>query len=217
MENHNSHHAHTPVSESEQMYLLATLQLAREAGDEPVPIPALAQALAVQPVSANQMIHSLEAAGLVEYLPYRGVQLTPTGQAQALRVQHYRTLWKTFLVEQLGMPVDEAGALACDFEHHTTESAAERLRSYLAGQNPDPPVVSSGSTLANLTPGETALVAGLPEDKFIRDYLVRQGVKTRVKITLLARGAQGDVLLQTPQGALHLSAEIAGLVEITPD
>lgn len=200
------------ISESEQMYLLKTMQLAAGGPDTPVPVSALAQALDIQPVSANQMIHSLQAAGLLEYLPYKGVQLTPAGAEQAERVLRYRRLWQTFLHEQLGLDEAAAESIACEFEHATTDEAADRLERFLAGASSPPAFVP----LAQLAPGQPAAVHSLSADLASQPEINAMGLTIGTPVTVLLRGAHGDVLLHTPAGRLHLSAQLAQALQVQP-
>jgi DtxR family Mn-dependent transcriptional regulator len=200
-----------PISESEQMYLLKTLQLAQSGADAPVPVAALAQALEVQPVSANQMVHSLQAAGLLEYLPYKGVQLTPAGAQQAARVLRYRRLWQAFLHEQLGLDPQAAEDIACQFEHATSEEAADRLEAYLDRAAAAPAVLS----LADLTPGQAARIQSIGGPLADELEFLDLGLQPGQPVNVLLRGAQGDVLLQTSAGTLHLSADTAAAIQVT--
>lgn len=199
-----------PISESEQMYLLKTMQLAARGPDTPVPVSALAQALEVQPVSANQMVHSLQEAGLMEYLPYKGVQLTPAGARQAELVLRYRRLWQAFLHEQLGLDPQAAESIACEFEHATTEEAADRLERFLENTGSAPAVFA----LTRLTPGQPAVISGLASALAGQPELSQNGLALGAQVSVLLRGPQGDLLLQTPAGNLHLSAQTAAEIQV---
>jgi DtxR family transcriptional regulator, Mn-dependent transcriptional regulator len=213
MENHNTSR---PSSESEEMYLLTAARLVEAGVPEPIPLSALAQAMAVQPVSANQMVHTLEGAGLMVYTPYKGVQLTDTGRLQAERILRYRRLWRAFLEEHLGLQGGEADALACDFEHVTTEKAARRLEHYLASpshpfsikQEPDCTL-----PLDRALPGQTVIFASSSRDLAL--YLAAQGLETGTPIRILALGPTGDILVEIPAGTLHLAREIAGNIFVS--
>ncbi len=106
------------ISESEEMYLIAIARLAEQGVQEPIPISLLAKELSIQPVSANQMVHKLADAGLLDYLPYKGVRLTASGWKVARHVLRHRRLWEVFLVEHLEIALDEADALACRLGTH---------------------------------------------------------------------------------------------------
>jgi DtxR family Mn-dependent transcriptional regulator len=119
------------MSESEEMYLITIARLVEQGVEEPISISLLAEELAIQPVSANQMIHKLAEEKLVKYLPYKGVLLTSNGQEVAMHVLRDRRLWEVFLVKHLGLPPSEADALACRLEHITPKGVTCRLARFL--------------------------------------------------------------------------------------
>lgn len=207
METHNTIR---PSSESEEMYLLTATRLLESGIPEPIPLTALAQALEIQTVSANQMVHTLEAAGLLVYTPYKGIQLTESGRQHAERILRFRKLWKFFLEEHLGLPEAEADALACEFEHVTTEEAAQRLEHYLAvptGGDRTEKVQSRAVSLAQVIPGQTVGYHGASPD--LAPYLATHGLKPGDPLRVVGRGPGGDVLVEIPAGMLHLAAEPA--------
>ena len=61
-------------SESAEMYLKTIAELA--VGEAVVPVTTLAEHLAISTVSASEMVHKLQAQGLVGHTPYKGVRLT---------------------------------------------------------------------------------------------------------------------------------------------
>lgn len=137
---------------SEEMYLI-TVAVAEEGGRQtPLPLAALADSLAISPVSANQMVRRLEERGLVEYHPYHGVALTPAGRRTARRVLRGRRLWAAFLAGRLGYSPVEADALACSLEHVTPPEAADRLARFLG----DPAVTPWGEPI----PASSGAVSG---------------------------------------------------------
>ena len=93
------------MSESEEMYLITVARYVEDGYEGPVPLSRLAERLSVAPVSVNQMIKKLEEAGLVDYIPYKGVVLTATGRRTA------RSVLRRVQVEPLRnivvRPVDE--------------------------------------------------------------------------------------------------------------
>lgn len=214
MEDHNI--TPRPASESEEMYLLTTARLVESGLAEPIPLAALAQALAIQPVSANQMVHTLEEAGLLIYTPYKGVQLTDLGRSQAERILRYRRLWQAFLVDHLDLDATLAEALACEFEHATTEEAAGRLENYLAR-----PVGISRSlsgdfenlTLAEVIPGQTVSYVGSPAE--LAAFLSAQGLQPGSSLRIQGRGPAGDLLLAIRGGNLHLTQDVAEKIFVT--
>ena len=108
-----SDHNIKAMSESEEMYLITIARLFEGGVEDPVSVSRIAGELSIQPVSANQMVHKLVEEGLVEYFPYKGVSLTPKGQAAAQQVLRGRRLWEVFLVNHLELSPGEADAMAC--------------------------------------------------------------------------------------------------------
>ena len=215
------------TTESEEMYLIH-VAMAVEDGHDPVPVPHLASALSVSKVAANEMIKKLEVRGLVTYTPYRGVRLTPGGDAIARTILRRRRLWALFLSEHLGLTPSAADAVACEFEHVTPSEVAGRLASFLG----DPTVGPSGKPipsdeggflvlarevpLPELTVGHGGIVARGPGEAATRSFLAEEGIVEGAGITLLAVGDDGGCLVGTTDGAVHLSSALASAVLVTP-
>ena len=66
----------------------------------------VAHRLDVAPATATSMLKRLAGLGLVDYLPYKGVSLTPAGEKVALEVIRHHRLIEAYLSEALGMPPD---------------------------------------------------------------------------------------------------------------
>ena len=66
----------------------------------------VAQRLGVTPATATSMLKRLAGLGLVDYMPYKGVSLTPAGEKVALEVIRHHRLIEAYLSEALGMPAD---------------------------------------------------------------------------------------------------------------
>ncbi len=212
------------MSESVEMYLLRIALLQED--DHPVPISALAEEMAVSPVSTNQMCRKLEERGMVHYEPYKGVTLTLHGEAVAMRVLRKRRLWEVFLAERLGLEPTQAEEIACRFEHVTPDGLAERLSGYLGNPTLSPqmePIPASlGAAvrrprlaLSALSPGQQAQVCQISVDGPVRDFLRTRGLAPGVTFRVLATAGDGGLLLETAHGALNLAADVVQLVEVT--
>ncbi|NTU80964.1 MAG: metal-dependent transcriptional regulator [Chloroflexales bacterium] len=223
MENHNTQ----LVSESEEMYLLTLALLAEDGVTAPVPLAALAQARAIQPVSVNQMVRKLADAGLVTYFPYKGVALTDEGQSIATRVLRSRRLWEVFLVERLGMPAAEADSLACRLEHLTSDDVAGRLACFLD----DPQVSPQGKPIprhdtrperaAWLRLGQTQLetpaqVMQVDADPVTRAFLANEGLRPGSVVRVIAAGARGALLLEVSGRSVRLAPGVAAHILVLP-
>ena len=209
------------MTESEEMYLVTIARL-EEAGEEiPVPLSHLANELAVQSVSANQMIRKLEDEGWVRYIPYKGVDLTDLGRQLALQILRHRRLWEVFLVEQLKILPEEASEIACRMEHFFSASAAERLAAFLGNPLLSPrglPIPApqtavyalSDTPLTSLLLDGSAEITRIEADPASRTFLYGEGISPGETVRVVAIGGSGSFLLQTQSGrCVHLSESLA--------
>lgn len=215
------------MTESEEMYLITTVLLKERGLEEPLPVSQLAEALSIQPVSAHQMIRRLEEAGWVTFAPYKGVTLTPEGEALALNVLRHRRLWEVFLVDQLQMLPEVAADLACKLEHVLPDDVAERLSRLLGHptQNPQGKAIPAAQAqalplperfLIQLKTGERSQVSRVQADEATRSFLAGEGICAGSPVTMLAVGCEGALLAEFEGRAVHLSEKTARAILIFP-
>ena len=142
------------LSESTEMYLKAMVELGQ--GDR-VAVGRLAERLGVTNVSANEMVHRLTGQGLVSHLPYKGVELTETGQAAAHSVLRRQRLWECFLYQHLKIEWAKLYELACSLEHATAPEVTEALAVFLG----DPKFCPRGNPIPSADGSFTPLT-GIP-------------------------------------------------------
>jgi DtxR family transcriptional regulator, Mn-dependent transcriptional regulator len=92
-------------SRSVQDFLKAVYTL--QQADERVATNALAEELAVAAPSVTDMAQRLVTAGLVDYERYKGVRLTATGAAEALKIIRRHRLIELYLVSELNYELRE--------------------------------------------------------------------------------------------------------------
>ena len=212
------------MSEAEEMYLIALARLGEQGVQGPVPLAQLAQELSVLPVSANQMVHKLKQEGILDYVPYKGVELKPEGQKVADRTLRRRRLWELFLVDRLGLPFTEADALACRMEHITTAEVTERLAAFLGNPVRNsrglsiPPAEEDNQLqegpLAQAEVGRNYSVT-IIGDEILREFLTANDITEGSSVRLLARSSSGDVLIGVQGVQLNLAGETALQVMVT--
>jgi DtxR family Mn-dependent transcriptional regulator len=98
----------------------------------------VAERLGVTPATATSMLKRLGELGLVDYLPYRGVTLTPAGEKVALEVVRHHRLIEAYLSEALGMPRDRVHAEAEVLEHYISEDLERLIAAKLGEPSHDP-------------------------------------------------------------------------------
>ena len=216
--------AQTPdLSVAVQDYLKAIYAL--EAAGERVTTSALARRMGVSAPSATAMTKRLDELGLVERVPHRGVALTEAGRRGALEVLRHHRLLERYLVDRLGLSLDEVHAEAELLEHALSEELEAKIDAELGFPTHDPhgdPIPDrelrlehrTARTLADLAPGEPASVARVPDgDPELLRYLSELGLVpgSRVEIVSYAPFA-GPVTVRTQHGDHAISLELAGRV-----
>jgi DtxR family Mn-dependent transcriptional regulator len=84
------------------------------------------------------MVKKLDGLGLVEHVPYRGVELTQAGRRVALEVLRHHRLLELYLAETLGLHVDDVHAEADRLEHVISEELEARIDRALGYPTHDP-------------------------------------------------------------------------------
>jgi DtxR family transcriptional regulator, Mn-dependent transcriptional regulator len=125
------------TSEAIEDYAKAIYALSR-GGHGPVLNGEVAERLGVTPATATSMLKRLDALGMVDYLPYRGVTLTASGERLALEVIRHHRLIEAYLSDALGMPSDRVHEEAEVLEHYISEELEELIAAKLGEPSHDP-------------------------------------------------------------------------------
>lgn len=180
---------------------------------------AIAQALGVAPASATNMVKRLAEAGLIEHVPYRGVQLTPAGQQVALEMVRHHRLVELFLHDILDMPWDQVHVEAERLEHAISEEVEEAIARKLGYPAFDPhgdPIpdrdgrlveVATGLPLTELKPGCAARLARVhAQDGDRLRYLGQLGLYPGAQVAVLERSPFRGPLLVAVDGEQRMLA-----------
>jgi DtxR family transcriptional regulator, Mn-dependent transcriptional regulator len=214
----------TDLTSAVQDYLKAIYAL--EAAGERVTTSALAARMNVSAPSATAMTKRLAELGLVERAPYRGVALTEGGRRGALEVLRHHRLLERYLVDRLGLTLDEVHVEADRLEHVLSEELEARIDAELGFPTHDPhgdPIPDSDlrvstkheRTLADLEPGERAAVSRVPDgNPELLRYLSDLGLVPGSEVELVALAPfAGPVTVHTERGDQAISRELAERIE----
>jgi DtxR family Mn-dependent transcriptional regulator len=205
---------HTRPSEAIEDYAKAIYALQRRGG--PVSTNALAERLGVTAASASGMVRRLAERGLVEHVPYHGVQLTSDGERVALEVMRHHRLLELYLTEHLGVPWDRVHAEAETLEHVLSEDLEARIAAKLGHPTHDPhgdPIpdaqlrIDEGATerLADLAVGARGrLVRVSAADPEMLRYLAERGIGLGDTFEVCERQPFGGPLTVRFGDALHV-------------
>jgi len=156
----------------------------------------LAESLGVSPGTATTTIKRLSERHLVDYTPYRGVELTVEGRIAAVSAIRRHRIVERFLADMLGYAWNEADRLAGSFEHDLPQEVEDRIFQALHRPTtcphgfpipaPETVDIPSMPPLYALEPGDVAVVAvpGSMDPQvvaFLDTLGVRPGVTVEVK------------------------------------
>jgi DtxR family Mn-dependent transcriptional regulator len=210
----------TDLTIAVQDYLKAIYAL--ESAGERVTTSALAARMGVSAPSATAMTKRLAELGLVERAPYRGVTLTEAGRLGALEVMRHHRLLERYLVDRLGLSLDEVHAEADRLEHALSEELEAKIDAELGFPTHDPHgdpipdrelrlVHGESRTLLDLEPGARGSIVRVPDgDSELLRYLGELGLVPDASVEMLSRAPfGGPVTVRTESGEHAISRELA--------
>jgi len=210
-------------------YLKAIYVLQREAGP-PVRTSALADYLDVTPPTVTSMLEKLDERGLVNREKYKGVELTPEGEAVALEVLRHHRLLESYLAEHLDYTWSEVHDEADALEHHISEEFERRVAAALGEPRVDPhgdPIPSEDLSpleaddtvaLADVAEGATVTVARVSDrDEEELAYLAEHGVEPGVALDVVEVTPIDTVVVRVGGADVHLPTRVATGIRVRPE
>jgi DtxR family Mn-dependent transcriptional regulator len=187
-----------PVSAPVEDYVKAIYGLTLEP-DQTASTSQIAERLGLTAGSVSTMVKRMDASGLAEHVPYRGVRLTPAGRKLALAVIRRHRLLELFLATSLDIPWEDVHRFADALEHAASDELIELIEIKLGDPVADPhgdPIPNrllevddrAQPTLAELQPGARARVVRVSdaEPQMLR-YLTEQGIGIGAELELVER------------------------------
>lgn len=185
-------------------YIKHIYVVAEKSNSSEVPMGRIAEALDVVPGTATTMVKALSDAGLVNYVPRVGVELTEPGRKLALHVLRRHRLIEQFLVEVLGFDWSEVHDEAEQLEHVVSDLLLERIDKYLGHPTEDPhgdPIPSAAGemnqrsveSLAECPLNEPLTVARISDqDTDFLQYIARKGLNLGVSVQVAERNKSAE-------------------------
>jgi DtxR family Mn-dependent transcriptional regulator len=185
------------LTRSVEDYLKAVYRLST--GNHPASTSGIAHLLELSAASVSGMVKRLSELGLLEHVPYRGVQLTAEGRRVALRMVRRHRLIEAYLVGFLGYSWDTVHEEAERLEHAVSDTLAERMAAALGHPSVDPhgdPIPAADGSIHELacTPlsdipvGQTVEIRRVAESAPERlRYLASLGLRPSVVLTVTER------------------------------
>jgi DtxR family transcriptional regulator, Mn-dependent transcriptional regulator len=223
----------TPALQSESLtrsvedYLKAIYQLSPEG--RAASTSEIAHLLALSAPSVTGMVKRLSEHGLLEHVPYRGVQLTEEGRRAALRMVRRHRLIEAYLVEFLGYTWDTVHAEAERLEHAVSATMIERMAAALGNPTVDPhgdPIPAadgsiqelSCTALTDIPVGQTVEIHRVHESQPDRlRYMASLGLKPGAQVRVVDRQPFDDLVTIEVEGIQHvIGRELGHVLQCLP-
>src|SRR5438094_8201938 len=125
-----------PLTRSVEDYLKSVFHLTSQGGFATT--SDIAAMLEVAPPSVSGMMKRLSETGLIEHVPYRGVQLTPQGRRAGLQMIRRHRILELYLTQHLGYDWGSVHAEAERLEHAVSDELIDRMARALGDPQYDP-------------------------------------------------------------------------------
>lgn len=112
---------------SEEDYLKAIYEISVNMESNLVKSVDVAETLGFTVQSVNEKIKRLDSKGYVNFIPYKGVELTKKGLEESIRMVRAHRIWEVFLMEKLGYSWHEVHEEAEDLEHAASDKLIEKI------------------------------------------------------------------------------------------
>jgi DtxR family Mn-dependent transcriptional regulator len=213
------------LSRSVEDYLKAIFRLSNQGGFATT--SDIAALLSLSPPSVSGMVKRLSEMGLIEHVPYRGVQLTSQGRRAALRMIRRHRVLELYLTRTLGYDWDNVHNEAERLEHAVSDELIERMAAALGDPHYDPhgdPIPTATGdieetelvSLAEAQIGDSLeLRQVVTQDPARLRYFAEQGLVPGVRVTVTDRqpfNGPTTVLFNASGTARIIGQELAQLL-----
>jgi len=212
-----------PLTRSVEDYLKVIYHLSSQGGFAAT--SDIAASLDVSPPSVSGMVKRLSETGLIEHVPYRGVQLTNQGRRAALKMIRRHRVLEVYLTQQLGYDWDGVHDEAERLEHAVSDELIERMAGALGDPRYDPhgaPIPTAAgeieeTDLTSLADARVGAVLELrqvgTEDPARLRYLAEQGLVPGTILTVNDRQPfNGPTTVALEAGTRVVGRELAQLL-----
>ncbi len=213
---------HESLTRSVEDYLKAIYRLSPQG--RPASTSEIANRLELSPASVSGMVKRLSEQGLLEHVPYKGVQLTEDGRRAALRMLRRHRLIEAYLVAFLGYTWDTVHDEAERLEHAVSDLLVERMAAVLGNPSVDPhgdPIPTpdgdiqeiASIPLSEVPSGSTVEIRQVEESQPERlRYIASLGLRPGVRVAIADRQPfQGPITIEVG-GETHVIGHELGRV-----
>lgn len=115
------------LSSTEENYLKAIYELSNKEHSSTTSTNELAAFVKLKPATVTETLKRLADKGLLVYEKYQPVRLTIIGKNMALKILRKQRIWNTYLLEKLGLGLDELSSHSDQLEHIQSDKLVDIL------------------------------------------------------------------------------------------
>lgn len=187
----------------------------------------LATRLKISHAAVTDMAKKLSAKGLIVYIKYKEITLTPEGRQLALRVVRKHRLWETFLSKVLDFSPQEVHREAEILEHQGSEYLIDRIDAFLGHPEFDPhgdPIPDASGQLppsqsVPLGDGVTGIEYTICRIQYnspeVQEFFNRNGILLGNKIVIQHQFQDGSLGITVNDHQITLNEKLAKLIHIS--
>ena len=187
----------------------------------------LAKELKISSAGVTDMALKLMNEGYIDYIPYKGIEITETGNKETNKLIRKHRLWEVFLYEKLGYDWNQVHADADLLEHASSDFLIEKLNEFLGFPTMDPhgelipnaegEVKSSTSIpLSDLEVGVSFIISEVSDNTAFLDHLLKKNITLHDHYRLVEiEEYEGALLLEDSKGEQkRISANTASQIKV---
>ena len=187
----------------------------------------LAKELKISSAGVTDMALKLMNEGYIDYIPYKGIEITETGNKETNKLIRKHRLWEVFLYEKLGYDWNQVHADADLLEHASSDFLIEKLNEFLGFPTMDPhgelipnaegEVKSSTSIpLSDLEVGVSFIISEVSDNTAFLDHLLKKNITLHDHYRLVEiEEYEGALLLEDSNGEQkRISANTASQIKV---
>ena len=193
------------LNRAEEDYIKAIYELTIQNDQSMIKTNEISEYFGFTDQSVNEMIKKLNQKKFVNFIPYKGINLTNKGKKEAIRMIRAHRIWEVFLTDKLGISWEDVHEDAEKLEHATSERVLNLLYDYIGKPdfcqhgNPIPNLQgdikkASNFSLASCNVGDVFKLTRVLDLKALLIYLNEENIKLNDELIIIEKDEFNEII-----------------------
>lgn len=193
------------INRAEEDYIKAIYELTIQNNQPMIKTNEISEYFGYTDQSVNEMIKKLNQKKYVNFVPYKGINLTTKGKKEAIRMIRAHRIWEVFLTDKLGISWEDVHEDAEKLEHATSERVLNLLYDYIGKPdfcqhgNPIPNLQgdikkASNFSLASCEVGDVFKLTRVLDLKALLIYLNKENIKLNDELKIIEKNDFNEII-----------------------